>query len=106
MLNDILPIEAKVKYINRRIKDLSDCKIAFAKYDFTKLIYIGHQIKGNAQTFGFKKLGLIAADLEKHALDKNLIEIENSINQEFYNKTLMFKELQNGGIRTIKIISF
>ena len=66
-----IPKEALLKYIERRKTDLENCKKALAAEDYTALARIGHQIKGNASTFGYDELNVIAIDLEDMALKKD-----------------------------------
>lgn len=56
--------EAIQKYIDRRQKDLSVLKNALQSSDFEQIRFIAHQIKGNAETFGFSELGEHAKSLE------------------------------------------
>ena len=55
-------------------------KEIFQKKDFKMLETIGHQIKGNALSFGFDSLAPIAASLEEHARQKDATQIEADIN--------------------------
>ena len=57
--------DQKDKYIVRRRKDLEDCLSALEKRDPVVLQRVGHQMKGNALTFGFPELGQIGEELEK-----------------------------------------
>lgn len=66
-----IPKEALEKYIERRRVDLENCKQALEKKDFEVLARVGHQIKGNAATFGYEELGEIAIALEEQALAKH-----------------------------------
>ena len=56
--------EAIRKYIDRREKDLSLLRNALNTNDFEQIRFIAHQIKGNAETFGFSELGEHAKTLE------------------------------------------
>jgi HPt (histidine-containing phosphotransfer) domain-containing protein len=66
-----IPKEARQKYIERRRLDLENCKKALEQRDFEVLARVGHQIKGNASTFGYEELGEIAISMEEQALAKN-----------------------------------
>jgi len=66
-----IPKEARQKYIERRRLDLENCKKALEQRDFDVLARVGHQIKGNASTFGYEELGEIAISMEEQALAKN-----------------------------------
>ena len=67
-----IPEEARTKYIERRKVDLESCRKALTAQDFTTIARVGHQVKGNASTFGFEDLSSIAIDLEDHALKKDI----------------------------------
>jgi HPt (histidine-containing phosphotransfer) domain-containing protein len=66
-----IPNEARLKYIERRRTDLENCRKALLQDDFKTLAQVGHQIKGNAITFGFEELGILATELESSALEKD-----------------------------------
>ncbi len=72
MTDEKIPAEIILKYIERRKKDLVLCKIALKEKNFLKISEIGHQIKGNASSFGFKELEIIAIELEDSALHENI----------------------------------
>lgn len=71
-----IPDEMKAKYIERRKQDYVNCIEALAKSDFDTFIRIGHQLKGNAASFGYDDLGVIATDLEKAAKNQDLTQIK------------------------------
>lgn len=72
-----IPEEMKAKYIERRKQDYATCVDALKNNDFETFLRIGHQLKGNAASFGFDDLGLIAAELETAAKVKDLSQIKN-----------------------------
>jgi HPt (histidine-containing phosphotransfer) domain-containing protein len=62
-----IPLELKKKYLQRRIHDM-DCLVAcLDKDDFSLAHRIGHQMKGNAQTFEFPQIAPFAIKLEQAA---------------------------------------
>jgi HPt (histidine-containing phosphotransfer) domain-containing protein len=81
MKNYEIPIELQKKYIERRWTDLKNCQDAFVKSDFLFLINLGHQLKGNAATYGHEKLGFIAEQIELFSKENNKIELQKWINQ-------------------------
>ncbi len=60
-----LPQELYKNYINRRAKDLVDLAEASRTKDVEVFKRVGHQIKGNAESFGFAELAPIAVEIEK-----------------------------------------
>ena len=67
-----VPYEMKVVYIQRRKSDLIECNKALESGDFSFLEKVGHQVKGNAQSFGFDELSPIGIALESAARSKDL----------------------------------
>lgn len=84
MLAVDIPQEFILKYIERRKTDLESCEQALKSKDFDAIARVGHQIKGNAASFGFDDLGAIAIDMEASALkhdEENLHKVMNRFNQ-------------------------
>lgn len=77
----IIPEEVRRKYIERRKKDLADCRLALSNADFKCFAFVGHQIKGNALTFGFDELTPIALEMEKLAVEKNVDNLHELLNR-------------------------
>lgn len=83
MLVADIPQEFIIKYIERRKTDLESCEQALRSKDFEAIARVGHQIKGNAASFGFDDLGTIAIDMEAYALkqdEENLHKVMNRFN--------------------------
>lgn len=79
MSNIDVPLEARIKYIERRKTDLQSCEQALQSKDFETLARVAHQIKGNAVSFGFDELGNIAIDLETYALEHDASKLDQVI---------------------------
>lgn len=77
----IIPEDVRKKYLERRKKDLADCRHALSKFDFKCFSVIGHQIKGNAITFGFNELAPIALEMEKLAVEQNVANLHDLLNR-------------------------
>lgn len=60
----IIPEEARVKYIERRKKDIESLRSALAMNTYEEFKRIGHQLKGNAASFGYMDLEKVAIQLE------------------------------------------
>lgn len=69
-----IPLEAKLKYIERRKKDFESCDAAIKNQDYKFFQKIGHDLKGNAITFGFAPLSTLGEKLET-AANKSDIEL-------------------------------
>lgn len=60
-----IPDEMRQKYIERRGRDLTALKDALARNDFEYFFKVGHQLRGNAATFGYDALALLGEKLEE-----------------------------------------
>lgn len=67
----LIPEDVKIKYIERRKIDLLNCHKALSDLNFDFLSNIGHQIKGNAVTFGYSQLEPLAIEMESLAIAKD-----------------------------------
>ena len=76
-----VPVEARQKYLERRKQDIIASKEALAKQDYHFLERLGHQIKGNAITFGFDEFTNIAVAMEQAAKAKNITQLQELVNQ-------------------------
>lgn len=74
-----VPVEARQKYLDRRKQDVVACHEAITKEDFHFLERVGHQIKGNAVTFGFDELTNVAAAMEQAAKAKDLTKLKELV---------------------------
>ena len=73
-----LSAETIHRYIERRKGDLEVCRTVFVSLDFAKVETIGHQLKGNAATFGFPGLASVGAGLEKAGKSKDVALLAQS----------------------------
>ncbi len=64
-----VPVELKKRYLSRRFQELALLREALMKDDFSHALRIGHQVKGNADTFEFPHMASIGSELE-HAAKK------------------------------------
>jgi len=69
-----LPYEMRQAYLDRRKKELVVLKDACRNSEFSTLIRIGHQLKGNALPFGFDELNALGARLENTSKEGDLKE--------------------------------
>ncbi|WP_409478936.1 Hpt domain-containing protein [Pseudobdellovibrio sp. HCB154] len=76
-----VPVEARQKYLERRKQDVVASKEALSKQDYSFLERLGHQVKGNAITFGFDELTNIAVAIEQAAKAKNITQLQTLIEQ-------------------------
>lgn len=60
-----IPDEMRKKYLERRRRDIEELNTAAAKSDPAPFIKVGHQLKGNALTFGYQELADVGARMEE-----------------------------------------
>ncbi len=84
-MSDIdIPPEMRLKYLERRKADFESCQKAIIENNFEVLKRVGHQIKGNASTFGYDDLSKIAIELEQCAEHQEIDKLK-SIMEQFAN---------------------
>jgi HPt (histidine-containing phosphotransfer) domain-containing protein len=59
-----IPRDAQIRYLERRKKDIESLRSALRNQTFDEFKRIGHQIKGNAASFGYHDLEKVAIQLE------------------------------------------
>lgn len=65
MNNDlVIPEEARQRYLERRKKDLESLRAAVEAKELEEFKRIGHQLKGNAASFGYSELEKVAIQME------------------------------------------
>lgn len=80
-MSELITDEFKTKYLVRRRDDLEILILSLEKKEFEDIKRIGHQIKGNAETFEFSELALIGANLERYANEQNLELLTSEIDK-------------------------
>jgi HPt (histidine-containing phosphotransfer) domain-containing protein len=60
-------LEMRQNYLKRRNDDYTKCLIEIKNKKTDFLETIGHQLRGNAEPFGFDELAIIGKELEKAA---------------------------------------
>lgn len=71
-----IPDEMRRKYIERRRRDHADLANALAAGDFDVLYRVGHQLRGNAATFGYDSLTLLGERMEAASQARDRAEAE------------------------------
>lgn len=62
-----VPVELKVKYLERKVQDMKILISSLDKNDFAPALKLGHQVKGNAETFDFPEMAPIGVKIENAA---------------------------------------
>jgi HPt (histidine-containing phosphotransfer) domain-containing protein len=74
-----VPQELHNRYLERRKKDLENCINSLKDENFNEIERVGHQLKGNAITFGHDELTEIGSKMERAAATANANELEEAI---------------------------
>lgn len=91
-----VPLELKLKYLNRRIQDIQNLRALLEQDDFTFAIKLGHQLKGNAVTFDFPHLAIIGIEIENAGKnsDKDRVKVlVHQMEDAIYESLESFSEL-------------
>ena len=75
----IIPDEMRERYLERRFQDLRICDLKLKNQDWVYFERLGHQLKGNAASYGYNDLESIALQLETSALNQDLKNLEGSV---------------------------
>jgi HPt (histidine-containing phosphotransfer) domain-containing protein len=69
-----VPDEGRLRYIERRKKDVECLRSALLAKNLDEFQRIGHQIKGHAASFGYSDLEKVAVQMEAAATRQDLVE--------------------------------
>jgi len=76
-----VPVELKRRYLDRRILELSHLRHLLDLDDYSEALRVGHQVKGNAQTFDLPEIVPYGIAIENAAKIKNKEEIQFQISR-------------------------
>jgi HPt (histidine-containing phosphotransfer) domain-containing protein len=62
-----VPVELKLKYLSRRIAEIRSLRELLDSGDFSLALKLGHQVKGNAETFEFPQIAPLGVAIEEAA---------------------------------------
>ena len=72
-----VPLESQLRYLQRRTTELAQIRNSFlTQPDWDLVKKVGHQIKGNATTFGFAQLTEFGKNLELAAAGGNILQAQ------------------------------
>lgn len=66
-----IPVELKRKYLERRIEEIQHLLDSLDGDDFSVALRLGHQVKGNAQTFEFPQMAPLGIQIELAAKNRD-----------------------------------
>ncbi|MGZ3652173.1 MAG: Hpt domain-containing protein [Bdellovibrionota bacterium] len=74
-----IPEELRRKYTERRARDAEDLSVSLESGQFETLSRIGHQLKGNAATYGYEQLAELGRKMEHAAQEQSLPEAQECL---------------------------
>jgi len=77
-----LPRPIQVRYFERRQADIQNCDHHLKESNFSEIIKVGHQLKGNGAMFGYHELSNIGSRLEAAAKNQDQEKVK-TILEEF-----------------------
>ena len=91
----IIPEEARLKYIERRMKDIESLRQALVQKSFDEFKRIGHQLKGNAASFGYMDLEKVAIQLEAAGDNQDSFEAQRQLSllEQWYKSASITRAL-------------
>ena len=69
-----IPEELRRRYMERRARDAEDLSLSLEAGQFDVLARLGHQLKGNAATYGYEQLADLGRKMEHAAKEQSLAE--------------------------------
>lgn len=66
-----IPIDMRVRYLQKRAQDVALCETALQQADFESIQSLAHRMKGNGTTFGFPEISRFGDELEQAALRRD-----------------------------------
>lgn len=74
-----IPEEIRARYISRRQKDIESLRAALNSRSLEEFKRVGHQLKGNAASFGYNDLEKVAIQLEAAGDSNDLLEASRQL---------------------------
>lgn len=74
-----IPDDMRKKYVGRRAQDLASLSLALESSDFDPFFRVGHQLRGNAETFGYDLLADLGERMEAASTSRDRSEAEQCL---------------------------
>lgn len=74
-----IPIEVRKRYLERRAQDVETLRKQARENEFEEFCRVGHQLKGNAASFGYPELEKIGVDLESAGQARDLASAKRAL---------------------------
>lgn len=74
-----IPQEVRMRYIERRQKDIEALRSALRTQALEEFERIGHQLKGNASSFGYTDLEKVAIQMELAGENRDMVEASRQL---------------------------
>jgi|GEM_PF-1133681 HPt (histidine-containing phosphotransfer) domain-containing protein len=76
-----VPKELKIRYLQRRTREIPELMYSIDNGDFSFAERVGHQLKGNAVTFEIPQIAYIGLEMERAAQKKDLDKLRALIHK-------------------------
>lgn len=76
-----VPHEILTRYLERRTREIEDCKTYLSNKQFTKIEKVGHQLRGNGVTFGYPELSKLGEWLEKSSHEQDIDSTQEALEE-------------------------
>lgn len=76
-----IPDEMRKKYLERRQRDAKILEESRLSGDFSEFVKLGHQLKGNAATFGYDELAEIGKRMEEAGENNDPAAADTSLDE-------------------------
>src|SRR4051794_23731341 len=85
-----IPEEVRLRYIERRQKDIETLRSALRTQALDEFKRIGHQLKGNASSFGYSDLERVAIQMEVAGENHDMAEASRQLTlfEKWYEKVV------------------
>lgn len=96
-MSSFITPEIQKTYLARRNKDIQECRKRLEQADWFFFENLGHQLKGNASSFGYDDLTLIAKKIESFGREKDSQSLQSVIEdfKKWYEKHAPEQESQS-----------
>ena len=76
-----VPVQLRHRYFERRQHDLAECLRSLEQGEYPVIEKVGHQLKGNAASYGYPELSEIGKKMEHEALMQDRQQLYNTLGE-------------------------
>ena len=89
-----IPDELRLNYLKNKMTEIGIIRSQFDGKDFSLMVKLGHQMRGNADSFSFAKMSPVANQLELAAQNKNAVLVTKLLKQLEQLIQIYFEDFQ------------